>query len=81
MSRRGSFVLNEEQNFVASAVKYAVMLLFSSSSLKAIWKIFIDESNEITDTQIGPDDFYEAFLFLVKQLTFSDIKEKVRFFF
>ena len=49
------------------------------SSLSAIHRLFIDESDVINQDEIDADDLYEAFTYLKDQLTFNDISESVMF--
>lgn len=54
--------------FLVEALKHAIRLLFSVSSLSAIYRLFIDEHKRMSITEIGPDKLYEAFTYLMDQL-------------
>lgn len=54
--------------FLVEALKHAIRLLFSVSSLSAIYRLFIDEQKSMSITEIGPDKLYEAYTYLMEQL-------------
>jgi hypothetical protein len=70
---------NELNNFIGEAAQYAVTLLFSVSSLSAIYRLFIDERDSINQDEIGADELFEAFTYLQDQLKFKDVSKSVKF--